>query len=153
MNSRSDRTVGGNRAAFALLGLVVAALVIAGFLALPGGQDRDTGLGRSSSDLPWCEPQQVPATADPVVDAIQAGGPFPYPDRDGGRFGNYEELLPDETLGFYREYTVPTPGLDHRGARRIVTGGETADDPDIWFYTSDHYASFCEFDPEAISPD
>jgi guanyl-specific ribonuclease Sa len=48
--------------------------------------------------------------------------------------------------GYYREFTVETPGLGHRGARRIVTGGEIEQDPEHWYYTQDHYQSFCEFE-------
>lgn len=101
---------------------------------------------------PWdgvdaCEDDLLPATVIPVVEDIQAGGPYAYPDRDGTRFGNYEGYLPDEDLGYYREFTVRTPGLDHRGARRIVTGGGTEAEPEVWYYTEDHYESFCEFAP------
>lgn len=81
-----------------------------------------------------------------MIEDIEAGGPFEHPQHDGGRFGNYEGILPPEPLGYYREYTVDTPGLNHRGPRRIVTGGDTSVDPDAWYYTSDHYESFCEFD-------
>jgi len=41
--------------------------------------------------------------------------------------------------GHYREYTVPTPGVSHRGARRIVCGGQQQID---CYYTADHYRSF-----------
>lgn len=58
-------------------------------------------------------------------------------------FGNFEGLLPEHERGYYREYTVPTPGLKHRGARRIVTGGTPLDDPPEMYYTDDHYESFC----------
>ena len=71
------------------------------------------------------------------VELIDAGGPFPEPDHDGGTFGNREELLPDQPMGYYREYTVPTPGVDHRGARRIVAG-----DGGELYWTDDHYSSF-----------
>ncbi len=54
-------------------------------------------------------------------------------------FGNFEKRLPQRPRGYYREYTVPTPGVGHRGARRIVTGG---DPPTEFFYTDDHYESF-----------
>jgi ribonuclease T1 len=67
---------------------------------------------------------------------IDAGGPFPYP-QDGSTFQNREGLLPHRPAGHYREYTVPTPGEDDRGGRRIVTG---ADGERYW--TADHYASF-----------
>ena len=59
-------------------------------------------------------------------------------------FGNREGHLPRKPRGWYREYTVETPGLSHRGARRIVTGG---DPPREWYYTDDHYDSFRPFDP------
>ena len=67
---------------------------------------------------------------------IDAGGPFPYR-QDGTVFSNREHLLPAKARGYYREYTVPTPGSPDRGARRIVTGlgGEA-------YYTDDHYRSF-----------
>ena len=71
---------------------------------------------------------------------ILQGGPFPY-EKDGSVFGNRERLLPSHKRGYYREYTVKTPGLSHRGARRIVCGG-VATTPDICYYTVDHYASY-----------
>ncbi len=57
-------------------------------------------------------------------------------------FGNRERRLPQRPRGYYREYTVRTPDLGHRGARRIVTGG---DPPDVWYYTDDHYETFRDF--------
>ncbi len=72
---------------------------------------------------------------------ILAGGPFPYR-KDGTVFGNRERLLPRAERGFYREYTVPTPGSPDRGARRIVCGGDRPTAPEACFYTADHYASF-----------
>lgn len=100
------------------------------------------------SGLPICEIASLPDQADIVVDDILAGGPFNYPDRDGTRFGNYEGVLPKESGNYYREYTVETPGLNHRGERRIVTGGGSDIDPEKWYYTDDHYESFCEI-PDA----
>jgi guanyl-specific ribonuclease Sa len=93
---------------------------------------------------PAATPTPLPAAQDlpPEVGAtlarIAAGGPFPY-ERDGLVFGNFEGRLPPRERGWYREYTVPTPGVDHRGARRIVTGGEPASE---YWYTDDHYESF-----------
>jgi ribonuclease T1 len=76
-----------------------------------------------------------------VLAAIEAGEPLPYSE-DGQTFQNREGLLPDQPLGYYREYTVATPGSPDRGARRLVIGegGET-------YYTDDHYASFTRIDP------
>ena len=71
---------------------------------------------------------------------IHQGGPFPY-EKDGTVFGNRERLLPSQKRGYYREYTVSTPGLKHRGTRRIVCGGKPTL-PDTCYYTADHYASF-----------
>lgn len=71
---------------------------------------------------------------------ILQGGPFPY-EKDGSVFGNRERLLPAHKRGYYREYTVPTPGSRDRGARRIVCGGPPTT-PDACYYTADHYASF-----------
>ena len=89
----------------------------------------------------------LPAEAAPVLAAIERGGPFAYR-QDGGVFQNRERRLPARPRGYYREYTVDTPGSDDRGARRIVTGG---DPPAEYWYTADHYRSFRRFDPPAAS--
>jgi ribonuclease T1 len=83
----------------------------------------------------------VPASALPVearrtLRLIDQGGPFPY-ERDGSIFGNVERILPRRPSGWYREYTVPTPGETDRGARRIVAGRDGTR-----YYTADHYGSF-----------
>jgi guanyl-specific ribonuclease Sa len=80
----------------------------------------------------------LPPEARETLRLIARGGPFPY-ERDGVVFGNFEKRLPQRPRGYYREYTVPTPRVAHRGARRIVTGG---DPPSEFFYTDDHYESF-----------
>jgi len=90
----------------------------------------------------------LPAEGRATVDLIRQGGPFPYR-QDGRTFGNREGLLPDAAPGYYREYTVPTPGSPDRGARRIVTGGTP---PSAWYYTDDHYRSFRPFEPAEESP-
>ncbi len=79
------------------------------------------------------------AQIDQTLALIQQGGPFPYPDKDGTTFYNREGKLPAQSQGYYREYTVPTPGVTHRGARRIVTGGHP---PTVYYLTVDHYDSF-----------
>lgn len=97
----------------------------------------------SSGSVPaWAEgmetvrEERLPPQARDTLDLIDAGGPFPYA-KDGSVFGNFEGLLPERRRGYYREYTVPTPGSRDRGARRLVTGegGEI-------YYTDDHYESF-----------
>ncbi len=83
----------------------------------------------------------LPSQGREVMAQIRLGGPFRY-EKDGTVFGNRERLLPGQKRGYYREYTVPTPGLSHRGARRIVCGGFKPRAPDDCYYTEDHYASF-----------
>ena len=87
--------------------------------------------------------QDLPKEGQETYLIIRQGGPFRY-EKDGVVFGNRERLLPQATRGFYREYTVRTPGEKSRGARRIVCGGEQASLPKKCFYTQDHYASFRE---------
>jgi ribonuclease T1 len=84
---------------------------------------------------------QLPEQGQAVLQQIHQGGPFRY-EKDGTVFGNRERRLPGEKRGFYREYTVPTPGLKHRGARRIVCGGFQVRAPEACYYTEDHYGSF-----------
>lgn len=83
---------------------------------------------------------ELPLQGRETYSLIQQGGPFPY-EKDGTVFGNRERQLPGKARGYYREYTVKTPGVRHRGARRIVCGGQPRQ-PDACYYTSDHYASF-----------
>ena len=85
---------------------------------------------------------QLPPEAQSTERLIRAGGPFPYPRKDGTVFGNRERLLDPKPRGYYREYTVKTPRSRDRGARRIVCGGRQPTQPDACFYTDDHYASF-----------
>ncbi len=84
---------------------------------------------------------ELPPEAGRVHRAIFAGGPFRYA-KDGVVFFNRERLLPREPRGWYREYTVPTPGARDRGARRIICGGRIPTAPQACWYTGDHYASF-----------
>lgn len=88
----------------------------------------------------------LPKEAQQTQRLIRAGGPFPYA-KDGIVFGNRERLLPRRDRGFYREYTVPTPGARNRGARRIICGGRQPTEPEACFYTADHYASFQQIAP------
>lgn len=107
----------------ALLRLCIA-LLLAVLMGLAAAQDDVV----AAADLP---PQ-----ARETLSLIAAGGPFPYR-RDGIVFGNYEKRLPLRARGYYREYTVPTPGARDRGARRIIAG-----DSGERYYTDDHYRTF-----------
>ena len=78
----------------------------------------------------------LPPEARSTVSLIKKGGPYPY-ERDGAVFGNREKLLPARERGWYREYTVRTPGERTRGARRIVAGRDGT-----LYYTDDHYRTF-----------
>jgi ribonuclease T1 len=84
--------------------------------------------------------QDLPAEARTTLERIRAGGPFPY-ERDDVVFGNRERLLPLAPRGYYHEYTVPTPGVKSRGARRIVCGGHVTTLAEC-YYSDDHYQSF-----------
>lgn len=99
-----------------------------------------------TSDLPPVALSTLPPQAVTTHRLIHQGGPFPY-EKDGTVFGNRERILPRETRGFYREYTVKTPGARNRGARRIVCGGREPQSPDVCYYTQDHYASFSRIVP------
>ena len=83
---------------------------------------------------------EIPVPGPQMYMLIGQGGPF-QSEKDGTVFGNRERLLPVRPRGYYREYTVKTPGLNHRGTRRIVCGGKPRL-PDNCYYTADHYASF-----------
>ena len=88
---------------------------------------------------------ELPPEARETLQLIQRGGPFPYPHKDGSTFGYFEKRLPKQPKAYYREYTVPTPGLNNRGPRRIVAGiGRNGDvrSSGEYYYTGDHYRSF-----------
>lgn len=87
----------------------------------------------------------LPIEAQQTLSLIRQGGPFPYPHKDGSVFGNFERRLPPQSRGYYREFTVPTPGRQDRGPRRIVAGaGETGSvtTSGEYYYTVDHYRTF-----------
>ncbi len=91
---------------------------------------------------PASQPSFLPPEAQTTLVLISRGGPFPNR-QDGVVFQNREQRLPKKTRGYYHEYTVATPGLSHRGARRIITGGTPVE---IYYYTEDHYENFREFE-------
>ena len=110
-------------------------LSIALLCAFGGG----ASIARSSAPAPQdVALVDLPKEARDTLELIRRGGPFRYR-QDGSVFGNREKRLPARDRGYYREYTVPTPGAKDRGARRIVAG------PDLGagvYYSDDHYSSF-----------
>jgi ribonuclease T1 len=165
VDRRRALTRGGTLAALALLALYV---LLGGDLSFPGGDGgKTTATTTPTVATPLPEPgpateaeaQQTDDTAPAptggnsevsaeeaagitaTLARIDSGGPLPY-DQDGTTFSNREGRLPEQSDGYYKEYTVQTPGSDDRGARRLVigAGGET-------FYTGDHYDSFIQIDP------
>ena len=121
-----------------VIGSLMAAFVVSVCLLSSASWARDGGVEASISVV---ELKQLPPEARQTHALIHSGGPFPYR-KDGTVFGNRERLLPDQSRGFYREYTVATPGSRDRGARRIVCGGKQRQTPERCFYRADHYASF-----------
>jgi ribonuclease T1 len=138
-----------------LLGLLAAATLLVGcgrseapVSSAPSGMtitNGDKGIvpldvvpAAATTDLPTVTLLQLPPEALVTLSLIEQGGPYPY-SKDGVTFQNRERLLPRQASGFYREYTVETPGSNDRGARRIVTGEDGSR-----FYTDDHYDSFRE---------
>jgi ribonuclease T1 len=117
-----------------ILRLAAAALWLAmAFVAPDTGAQRGPAPEQPAGEVALAD---LPAEAQATVALIRKGGPFHYA-KDGSVFGNREGHLPKQRRGYYREYTVRTPGVRTRGARRIVKGasGEL-------FYTEDHYNSF-----------
>lgn len=126
------------RLALVLVGIVL--LVGLGQAFWDGGGSGRSQSGNAATDRPWTAGEiglaQLPPEARQTLALIRQGGSFPY-GKDGSTFGNREGLLPRQSRGYYREYTVVTPGSRDRGARRIVAGraGE-------YWYSADHYRSF-----------
>lgn len=139
-HGRSTRREAGPTAArvgFVALLVLASALVLGGCAsAAPGGTATQLPKVDPTSGLPYVALADLPPEAAETVALIDAGGPFPY-EKDGATFGNREGLLPDRPNGYYREYTVETPGSPDRGARRIVAG----EDGEL-YWTDDHYDSF-----------
>jgi guanyl-specific ribonuclease Sa len=141
----------GRRLTVALVGLI--ALVVIGWFV----KDSTSGSEKPPASIPPSASQlavpgassgmdvqalsKLPAEAAKTWKLIETKGPFPYPRNDGVTFENREKRLPQQKSGYYKEYTVPTPGSPDRGARRIVTGSEKE-----VFYTGDHYSTFVVVD-------
>jgi ribonuclease T1 len=120
-----------------MLALALAGLCGLGDLGL--GPRLAEARGPAVAQVPVISASELPAEARHTLQLIARGGPFPYPHKDGSVFGNFEKRLPLAERGYYREYTVPTPGAGDRGARRIVAGGQP---PSEFFYTADHYQTW-----------
>lgn len=143
-----------SRRTFALIALC-ALVVIAGGWALVSTQSSKPATTRSSGQgtisdpgtttlgVPTCPLATLPIEVADTVRVIHSNGPFPFPRNDGVVFGNREGHLPEEPKSYYREYTVITPGARNRSTRRVITGGTPVTDPRQYFYTADHYDSFC----------
>ncbi|WP_345609763.1 guanyl-specific ribonuclease [Pseudonocardia adelaidensis] len=136
-----------------VIGVLLAVVALAGCQSAPSTAPPATGPAAAATSsapddgIADCAVADLPPEAHEVIEEIEAGGPYEHPRNDGVTFGNREGLLPGEDPGYYREFTVETPGSSDRGARRIVTGGPDERDPEHWYYTDDHYESFCEFVP------
>jgi len=124
-----------------LVSLALASGLLAG-AAVSAKNSEPTAAGNAATVALSTLPEQAQQTYRRVLN----GGPFPYT-KDGIVFGNRERQLPAKKRGYYREYTVKTPGASDRGARRIVCGGPQPTQPDSCFYTDDHYASFRRIAP------
>jgi ribonuclease T1 len=110
-------------------------LLLSLLLCLPFAQARSHH-SHATADVSSITIAELPAEARDTFHLIKQGGPFPYP-RDGVVFGNYEHILPQQARGHYHEYTVKTPGVHGRGARRVVCGAVSE-----CYYSDDHYQSF-----------
>lgn len=127
------------------LGATAMLALGAGFLGLsPDAVHARSPYAQASADT--VTQAQLPPQGRSMLALIYRGGPFAH-DKDGVVFGNRERLLAASARGYYREYTVRTPGERSRGARRIVCGGSQPAAPDACFYTDDHYASFRKIVP------
>lgn len=117
---------------------VTTALLLSG---LAGGAQAKETVPTATPVLAEIQLNELPVQAQETHRLVHSGGPFPYA-KDGVVFGNRERLLPRKARGFYREYTVKTPGARTRGARRLICGGTPPTAPEVCYYTDDHYASF-----------
>lgn len=123
--------------------LVVALVALLAFGLLWWAQGGATP--EPETGLPAVPAADLPTEARDVLDRIDEGGPFKYPDNDGVTFQNREGLLPDQPRGYYEEYTVETAPRE-RGPWRIVTGDEL----DEVYWTEDHYRSFARIEDHGI---
>jgi ribonuclease T1 len=118
--------------------LLAAALLLGSGVTV--GLTATTAQAATAADVPWVCESALPSQAITTIDLIANGGPFPY-SKDGEVYNNYEGILPSEPTGYYHSYTVKTPGVSTRGARRVITAEDGQE-----YYTADHYASFDDID-------
>lgn len=138
-----------------VIGLVLVAVLLGFWLQRSSGQQAPEATATTAQSKP-AQPQggtsglpvcvNPPPEVEEAVAAVRNNGPYLRPRDDGGVFGNRERLLPAKPNGYYREYTVEAPQDRFPGPRRLITGGQAklGAEPEIWFYTDDHYESFCE---------
>ena len=110
--------------------LLAAAALACATLSVPAAAQRAPAPRPEAVDVTLAE---LPLEARDTLALIRKGGPYPYA-KDGAVFGNREAILPRQKRGYYREYTVKTPHVRTRGARRIIAGSGG----DL-YYTEDHY--------------
>jgi len=113
--------------------LLLALAAACGFAGASLAREGERGAG-----IGWVTLAELPPEARETLRLIRNGGPFPYPGKDGSIFGNFERQLPYQARGYYREYTVPSPGRHDRGAQRLVAGASA----DEYYYSDDHYRTF-----------
>lgn len=129
-----------------LLAVSLAAGLLAAQPAVARGFDARTEVrtdarpGGANTRFASIDVRDLPIEAQWTLVAIRRGGPFAS-SKDGIVFFNREKLLPYRPRGYYTEYTVRTPGVRNRGARRIVAGGDPRTSG-VYYYTEDHYQSF-----------
>ncbi|MBJ7338188.1 ribonuclease domain-containing protein [Mycolicibacterium sp.] len=131
-----------NRCTWTLAALCLLIVAVGGW-ALLRPDPSPSGPVPTVAGVSTCPLATLPPQVADTVRLIQSDGPFPFPRNDGVVFGNREGHLPDQTRGYYHEYTVITPGASNRSTRRIITGGSPSTDPPQYYYTGDHYDSFC----------
>ncbi len=127
--------------------ILLLILLLASFGALTiwphgdaGAREKASSSGAMSGDFPLVLEADLPREARATLALIAKGGPFPY-SKDGVTFSNREKAFPKQPRGYYREYTVKTPGSKNRGARRIVCGTPKTQTFEC-YYTDDHYSTF-----------
>ncbi len=133
-----------SRGKLALIALSLLVLVVvAGWMSTRSNPPRPAPATANGAGESTCPMGTLPAEVRDTVRRIHAGGPFSFPRSDGAVFANREGHLPKQRRGYYHEYTVMTPRSRDRSLRRLVTGGTPLTDPAQYFYTGNHYDSFC----------